>query len=139
MNKEIHATLQPKTNIILIVIYIIISIFLFSSSKAYPYLLVAIAILFGAIGGIMQVLSFKEGKEKFSSASTALDIRRIMMSTKWGKIYIYFLWTGNIILLVAALILKSNPLLDFLSAFIMLMLVRELITLKITFDLRNIE
>ena len=96
-------------------------------------------LLFGSIGGVMQYLGFLEDKKSFLDAQTMLDVRDKFKKTKWGKIYIYYLWVANLILVIIALMIKNNPFIDVLIGYFSLMFARELITLKPSYDLEKIE
>jgi hypothetical protein len=93
----------------------------------------------GIVGGLMQIKGFNEARESFLNTSSMLEVRAAMKATKWGRRYIYFLWTGNIVLVILALSLTNNPALSVLVGYFSLMFAREIITLKSTFELYKLS
>jgi hypothetical protein len=80
-----HASLRPTTNIVAILAWAIAAVVTSSLVTPRPILVMALGVLLGVLGGYMQVLSFNEGRESFLSAITAMDVRRKMKETKWGR------------------------------------------------------
>ncbi len=95
--------------------------------------------LVGALGGYMQLLAFKEGKERFLEARTALEVRAKLKETKWGRRYLYFLWAATVVLVGLSISISPTPLLGFLAAYFGMMFIREVVTLKPTLDLRKMQ
>ena len=87
----------------------------------------------------MQLLSFKEGREKFLQTRTALEVRAKLRETKWGKRYIYFLWFAGAVLVFLSVLISKNPLFSFPAGYFAMMFVREIVTLKPTLELRRMQ
>lgn len=134
--KKPHATLRIGTNLALVSAWAAAAAVLASLADQTPRLEIAVGVLLGIVGGYMQQLSFKEGRERFLQAFTALEVRRTLKATKWGKRYLYFLWLSGISLATLAFTTAANPAIAFPSAYFAMMCARELLTLKATFELK---
>jgi len=136
MNK-LHPTLKPTTNIVLILVWGVAVVMLLTILDTWPIYILVSGSALGLIGGLMQIQSFKESKQSFQEAKTMIEVRNSLKNTKWGKRYLYFLWTGNALLVVIAFLTANNPLLSILAGYFLLMFVREIVTLKPTMELNN--
>ena len=134
-----HASLRPATNIVAILAWAIAAGVMSSLVAPRPFLVMGFGVFLGVIGGYMQVLSFREGRESFLSANSAMDVRRRMKETKWGKKYIYFLWAGGVLLVVVSFLVSTNPALAFPAGYFSMMFAREVVTLKPTFELQRMQ
>ena len=138
--KKVHFTLKPSTNIIMILLWGILAVCATFTSRPYSYPVVFVGLIFGVLAGLMQSLAFAESKGAFLNTRTMIDVRNKLKKTKWGKRYIPFLWIGNISLVAVALLIgKGNLLLEIMAGYLSLMFVRELITLKPTFELAELS
>ncbi len=133
-----HCTLQPKTNIVLILVWAGLAIFSSTRLNPFPIGLITVCAIFGVLGGIMQVLSLNQGRENFLNAQTMLGVRAQLKKTKWGKRYIYFLWSTGVVIFIFA-IFAGNPLWAWLSGYFTMMFVRDVVTLKSTFELAKLH
>lgn len=133
---KLHSTLTPSTNVALILTWGLLAGILAYASRPHSLPIVALAAMLGAIGGLMQCRALTESQPRFTRASTMLEIRRAMMVTKWGRRYIYFLWTGYLILFAGSFAMDraSAPWLCF-SGYFALMFAREIVTLRATMEL----
>lgn len=138
MNKQ-HFSLHPSTNIILTLLWGAISITLLINTVPYQVLIFFIASVLGIIGGIMQILGFRQAKHSFLDAQTMSEVRAKLKSTTWGKRYIYYLWGSNIFLLTIAFFVASRPVVAIVLGFFTFMFFREIITLKQTFELKKMQ
>lgn len=129
-----HSTLQPKTNIVLILAWAALAIFSSTRLNQFPVAFISACAVFGVLGGVMQVKSLNEGRENFLNAQSMLEVRAQLKKTKWGKRYLYFLWSVSIVILLCA-IFTGNPLWAWLSGYFTMMCVRDVVTLKSTFEL----
>ena len=138
MNKP-HATLRLSTNLFLIFAWVLATVIFAAVSDPLPMVEIAAGCFLGALGGYMQLLSFKEGREKFLQTRTALEVRAKLRETKWGKRYIYFLWFAGAVLVFLSVLISKNPLFSFPAAYFAMMFVREIVTLKPTLELRRMQ
>ena len=137
---KLHSTLKPSTNIVMILLWGIFAVLTAVISRPYSYPAVFVGLVFGVFCGIMQSLAFSEPKSGFLNASTMIDVRKKLKNTKWGKRYIPFLYIGNIIIVVVVVTQqKGNLIFEIMAGYFSLMFVRELITLKPTFQLAKLS
>lgn len=130
--------MKPMFNLALVMIWGIAAMVGFFAVSPHPLLFILVGAMLGLVGGIMQAQSFKEGKENFLNAETMLEVRSQLKATKWGKRYLYWLWGGNILLLVFVIIFSADPIIAFLVGYFSMMFFREIITLKSTFELNKL-
>ena len=144
-SKKTHTSLSPRTNMLLICVWalVVVSGFVIVQPRL-PFTVAIAGGLCGALAGAMQHLSIRQDPPGFVAASSLMGVRRALTSTVWGRRYIAWLYFSKVaLILVAFVLLKSSlyrVLLGYLSAYCSLMLVREVVTLKDTFDvyaLRN--
>ena len=110
---NIHSSLQVSTNIRLILLWGIIAGVLFSITTPHSWLILIIAAILGMFGGVMQWMGFHEAKASFLEAHSLLDVRAKLKATRWGKRYIYFLWSSGVLLGLIAILWGNNPIIDF--------------------------
>jgi hypothetical protein len=139
-----HSTLSPKTNIRFILAWGATAvIFLFVVEPHVPVAFVVLGAALGAVGGVMQHLSFTQASASFAAASSLIDVRRALTATTWGTRYIYWLYFTKIVLAALAFWLVRSPLLNvvfaYLAGYAALMFVRELVTLRDTFVLSHLD
>ena len=132
-----HTTLRLGTNLALVAVWAFSTVVLASLSDPPPVAEIAAGGFLGAVGGCLQWLSFNEGKAGFLQATTALEVRRRLKETKWGKRYIYFLWMAAGGLAALSLAVSESPQFAFPAAYFGMMLVREMVTLKPTLALHR--
>jgi hypothetical protein len=139
-----HFTLSPTTNILFILAWAAFAvIFLFVIEPHVPIAIAVMGAALGGVGGVMQHLSFTQASGSFAAASSAMDVRRVLRATTWGRRYIYWLYFSKVVLAALAFSLIRSPLLTVifghLTGYATLMLVRELITLRDTFSLSHLD
>jgi hypothetical protein len=135
-----HASLSPKTNILLIYIWAsaVVCLLLFVKPQI-PVMLAISGGVLGGLCGLMQHLSVKQAQNSFLNASSLMEVRRAFTSTEWGRRYIYWLYCCQFILIALAFFLIRSPFaqvfLGYLLAYTSLMFVREVSTFKDTIAL----
>jgi hypothetical protein len=139
-----HTSLSPRTNILLIFVWAAVAAaFFFVLEPRTPIMLGVIGAFLGAVGGAMQHLSLREASASFTSTSSLLEVRSALKATPWGSRYIRFLWSCKLLLLVLAFVLIREPLFavlfGYLAAYVSLMFVREIVTLRDTFFLHRLS
>jgi len=101
-------------------------------------MVVAGAVL-GLLSGMMQTRGIQEAKGSILDADSMLAVRKRLKTTKWGKRYLYFLWGGSIVLVILSLPYKTNPIFSFLVGYFTLMFIRDIVTLRSTFELDTLR
>jgi hypothetical protein len=108
-----------------------------------PFTLALAGGLLGAVAGVMQHLSIMQAADGFIAASSLMGVRRAFTSTTWGRKYIAWLYFCKLTLVLIAFALIRHPLyrvvLGYLVAYLALMLVRDLVTLRDTFILHRLR
>ncbi len=137
---NIHTTLKPSTNIALIFIWGIFGGFFIYITVPLSFYIAGIGFCFGIVCGAMQYAAFIESKEKFLETETMLDVKRKLTQTKWGKRYIPVLWCSSFIIILSAFFIdRDNFLYEFAAGYLSLMFIREIITLKSTYELEKMS
>lgn len=134
-----HRSLRPGTNIAALVVWAACALMLSVLVSPLPIVVLCIGALLGVAGGYMQILAFREKRESFLNIATAMDVRRALKETRWGKRYLYFLWTGSFLLVLAAFLTSANPVLAFPAGYFTMMTAREVLTLGSTFELQRMQ
>jgi hypothetical protein len=138
-----HATLSPRTNVLLLFVWAMGVVFAFLVVQPrLPIALGLVGRLLGAIAGTMQHLSIGQDPSRFVAASSLMGVRRALTSTAWGRKYIAWLYFCKVVLLLIAFLLIRGPLfrvvLGYLAAYFSLMLVRDAVTLRDTYVLHRL-
>ena len=64
-----------------------------------------------------------------------LEVRKALKNTKWGKLYLLFLWGGNLTLVILSFLTTNNPPFSILVGYFTMMFMRAFTTLKATIEL----
>ena len=139
-----HTTLSPTINLLLIAVWGAVAlVLLFVIEPNVPLAIALVGAGLGAVGGIMQHLSFTQAASEFRSAASLLDVRRALKATTWGSCFIAWLYFSKAVLVILAFLLIHQPflrvVLGYLAGYISLMFVRELVTLRDTFHLQRLS
>lgn len=134
-----HRSLRATTNIATLFAWALCALTLSVLVLPLPIAVLFLGALLGVGGGCMQGFAFREKRESFLVTATAMDVRRALKDTKWGKRYIYFLWVGSVLLVVTAFLTSANPALAFLAGYFTMMFARESLTLGPTFELQRMQ
>jgi hypothetical protein len=132
-----HASLRPVYNLLFIILWAVASVFfLFIVKPHVPMMLAIVGGGLGAMGGLMQHMSFTQATDGFAAASSLLEVRRALKATPWGGRYIWWLYFCKLVLIVIAFALIRGPLLQvvvgYLGGYFALMLIRDLVTFRDT-------
>lgn len=102
-----HATLKPRLNIVLIIIWAIIATILSCFGGTVPYFTLMIGGILGVLAGNLQLRAIRSSVASLHQANTAMDVRRVLISTLHGKRAIQLQWVGAASLVVAGIITKD--------------------------------
>jgi hypothetical protein len=117
-------------NIILIAAYLFIGVFLLLVMDTFPSILVVLSALMGVIAGTIKILTFNEGKDVFLQTVTTVEVHRVMLLIRWGRVYIYFLCFAGLLIGAVAITLGNNLFLNLLLSYTVAAFFRELTTVK---------
>jgi len=128
--RDMHKSLQTKTNAMLTFVWGIAAVALVAVVSPRPWLLVAVAGILGAVAGLMQARTIRSSASIFRGATTLLEVRAALSSTSAGKRYLVLFWGSQLFLaLLAAWQFRSSMLLAFLAAYCAFAFWREVMSL----------
>jgi hypothetical protein len=127
-----HRSLKPATNRILIAVYAVGVAVLFAASPNTAFLTCTLGALFGVPAGFLQAHALKTQAAAFSQTVTALDVRRVMMSSPQGKWAIRLSWVCAVLVFALAMIFRAPVavLASWLAGYLAFMLVRDAIAYR---------
>ena len=131
-----HKSLMPRANIVLALLWassfaIALS---FTWQQAFP--LVFVSFVAGVVAGFLQGTALSAFAAQFRGASTAIEVRRILVSSWHGKIAVVLLWVTSIGAFAWVFILDTNnPFIIWAAAYASFALERELFALPAVFRL----
>ncbi|HSH98803.1 MAG: hypothetical protein ACAH07_02190 [Methylophilaceae bacterium] len=131
-----HKSLTPRANTFLAVLWasscaLAVS---FSWHQAFP--LVFISFAAGVVAGLLQGRALSAHTTQFRAASTAIEVRHILVSSWHGKVALALLWVTAIGAFAWAFNLgTNNPFIIWVAAYTSFALARELFTLPAVFRL----
>lgn len=133
-----HATLKPKTNVILLILWGALAVLLAASLSPVPWFLFGLSALLGGTAGLVQARSLRSAEAELVAANSLMGVRNALSSSPWGKRYIILFWCSQAILLVLSVwkFSEGTPLL-FPALYFGFAFVRELVSLPATFELKS--
>lgn len=129
MQNNLHLSLKPRMNVILILVYLSVACWAFSQIQPFPLTMLSLGIAMGMIGGLLQKRAFKEAMGTLQKCKSAIEVRNVLKSTKSGKAYLYLLWTGVGIISLFSFKMSNQPLPLIVLGYCSMALIRELVTL----------
>jgi len=128
--RDMHKSLQTKANAMLTCIWGITAVGLAAVVSPRPWLLMAVAGVLGAVGGLMQARAVRSSASTFRGSTTLLEVRAALSSTSAGKGYLVLFWGSQLFLaLLAAWQFRSRMLLAFMAAYCAFAFWREVMSL----------
>jgi hypothetical protein len=74
------------------------------------------------------------------TTQTAMDVRRVLSSSRFGRLYLYAFWVSMVVLFALAFyLLRSRAFVGLLAGYSAFAFTRELLTLRGTFELRRLS
>lgn len=150
-SKSIHWALTPSANIILPLVFGCSAFSFIRFIAPINWLLPLLAAILGTISGRLQIGVIKEYPEEISKSSSMNELQKIWRTTKLGKRSFIFrqiaqVLYGSLTIWVGLAQGKGNANVDlpiklffnFLTCDFIFMAVRELVTLKASFELEKI-
>lgn len=97
-----HFTLTPRFNLALLFVYCVVlgGVIALAGSKCVPTL--GTSILLGAALGYLQHQAVQASSQDLVGAATAMDVRRALVTTGWGRRYVELLWACFFVTFVVA-------------------------------------
>jgi len=124
-----HKSLTRKTNRTLIAIYSAGVAVLMIVTGDVIFLACLVGAAFGIIAGVLQRRVLQTHAAEFIQTTTAMDVRRVMTSSRAGTAAISLTWISGATLLILALVFGKLTLawLSWFAGFLAFMLFRDLI------------
>jgi len=137
---HMHPSLKPKTNIRLIVVWALIAVSVAVISSPIPWLFLGLGVVLGTCADFIQLLALCESSRSLLVSETAMDVRRALSSSRWGRRYLYTLWFCVVLLfLLAFYFLRSRAVVGLFASYSAFAFMRELLTLRGTFELERLS
>ena len=135
-----HTSLRPRSNIILIFIWAIIITAAIIIVRPIPWILLFVGVVLGACAGTIQLKAIRQASALLTKSETLLDVRRALISSKIGQIYIYVFWSSMTILIILSFILlRDRIFIGILFGYSAFASMRELLTLRGTIETQTIS
>jgi len=135
-----HLTLRPKSNLVLIACWMAIATTALVIAHYRTVPIMTIGAVLGLFGGLLQRRAMRLSAHQLVAARTAVEIRSVFKATAPGRLYISIFWATAAALLVCALVLnRGDAGIAMLSGYSAQALMREIVTLKGTFELQSLE
>ena len=136
-----HASLTPKNNLRLLAIWavacIIIGVYF---TRPMLWVFFGTGALLGGGAGFLQLQALRKSGPQLIAAASAMDVRRALQATNWGKMYLVAFWVGNLAIIVLAFeVYHDGMVAGWIAGYCSLALVREIITLPGTYELQRLE
>jgi hypothetical protein len=133
----VHASLLPRTNVILLSAWIAGAVVVSLHASVVPLATLALGAVLGAALGLLQRRALRESRVALIASQSAMDVRRALASTGSGRTYLYALWGSVLLVLVAAYALPTGGShFGAVAGYCALAGMRELITLRESFVLQ---
>jgi multisubunit Na+/H+ antiporter MnhE subunit len=127
----LHPSLRLRNNVLLMGIYFacLLGWLCFVRLTTWQFLIAGLAA--GFIAGVLQSQSINEKPQAFLEARTALDVRKAMLSTRSGRLFVPFYW-GFALCLAAASAITGHLIPGLVSGMMAFYFMRESATLPTT-------
>ena len=105
-----------------------------------PWFFYAFGVALGVPAGIIQLRALRESSASLLTTESALDVRRVLSSSHAGRLYLYAFWSSMAVLSALAFcLLRGRAFVGLLAGYSAFAFMRELLTLRGTFELRRLS
>ncbi len=132
-----HWTLHPRKSLWLTLAAAVAGYCFAWLDPRVPVPQLAIGIVSGVAGGILEGRSVAARPEGYLTAETWQQVRPAMTATWTGRVALTLGWITALVLLVTGLFRPSNPLYGMASGYLVMMVVRDLLALPALRDLER--
>lgn len=122
-----HKSLTRRANLTLIAIYSIGVAVLMIVTGNWVFLSCCVGAVFGVVAGILQRRALRSHAAAFLRTTTAMEVRRVLTSSRAGRVAVAVTWVSAIVLLVLAMFFGQRSLAaaSWFSGFLAFMAVRD--------------
>jgi hypothetical protein len=133
----VHTSLLPKSNLVLLAVWAATVVIVSLVAPTTPWLLLGLGGFFGLCSRLLQIRALRESKSALITTQTAMDVRRALSSSRYGRLYLYALWGAVVLLLFAAYYLQTGGAhFGALAGYAAFAALRELLTLRSIYELQ---
>jgi hypothetical protein len=131
-----HRSLSPVFNVAAIAVWAVVVVsFALAGVQANKPLLLGVGGVLGFVAGLCQLHALREEAPRFLPAKTAVEVRRAMMASRFGRYAIYLLWVSAAILLLCVVTQPDRRLFSWLAGYAAFSLARDLVALPGCLDI----
>jgi hypothetical protein len=136
-----HKSLTPRFNLICVALYLsLLSLVLILTSWQQSIRLIFIALLVGAVAGVLQARAMAVRPKQFLTSGTTMDVRRAILASMPGKLSLVLLWgTAASSLVWAIRSNPSNPFFIWIAGYTSFAVARDLCALRAVFRLNRLQ
>ena len=136
---HVHTSLRPRTNIWLLAVWGVGGAVAGIFASQMSWLLLGAGAVVGVCLGILQLRALRASAASLVATRTAMEVRRALSSSKWGRLYLWSFWVAGIALLGGSILLApEQAFLAFFGSYATLAFARELLTLRGTRELEKL-
>jgi hypothetical protein len=111
-----------------------------SVASPTPWLFLGVGVALGACAGGIQLRSLRESSASLLTTQTAMDVRRVLSSSRTGQLYLNAFWGSMAVLFALAFyLLRGRAFVGVLAGYSAFAFARELLTLRGTFELHRLS
>jgi uncharacterized membrane protein len=135
-----HTSLQPKTNMKLLVVWGVFAVVVAFVASPTPWFFLGVGVALGFCAGIIQLRALRESSASLLTTQTAMEVRRALSSSRSGRLYLYAFWGSMAVLSVLAFyLLRGRAFVGLLAGYSAFAFTRELLALRGTFELHRLS
>lgn len=135
-----HTTLKPKTNMTLLVVWGIAAVVVTLIAPPTQWLFLGVGAALGVCAGVFQLRALRESSASLITTQTAMEVRLVLSSSRFGRRYICAFWASMVVLFALAFyLLRGRAFVGLLAGYSAFAFIRELLTLRGTFELRRLS
>ena len=97
-----HTSLTTRTNVILSILWFAIAAAISILSSESMWAPIAVGAYLGILAGALQLRALRESAATLVLATSALEVRRALRTSRTGRWYIYVLWLSVLTIIVFA-------------------------------------
>ncbi len=136
-----HSTLTPKNNLRLLAVWAIacaVAAVVFMRPMLWWFFATGAGL--GGIAGFLQLRAMRQSGLQLIAVDSAMKVRHVLQTTRWGKAYFALFWLGNFgIVTLSILLYRERMIGGWIAGYCSFALVREIMTLSASYELQRIE